>query len=44
MVEFHIHGQSDLLVHIQHISLALALTYVVVDDELELSSVDVPNT
>ena len=42
MVEFDSHGQSDLLVHTQNTSLALALICVVVV-ELEPSSLDLPN-
>ena len=44
VVEFDTHGQSDLLVHTQNTSLALALTSVVVDVELELFSLDLPST
>ena len=42
VVEFDTHEQSDLLVHTQNISLALALTCVVV--ELEPSSLGLPST
>ena len=44
MVVFDTHGQSDLLVHTQNTSLALALTCIVVGVELEPSSLDVPST
>ena len=43
-MEFDTHGQSDLLVHTQNTSLALALTSVVVELEPSSLGLQVPNT
>jgi hypothetical protein len=42
VVEFHTHGQSDLLVHAQNISFALAFAFVDLFALLDVASLDVP--